>query len=104
MVMRAGHYLSCVCIILCPCVPYVETSFLWRLSVCVPMFQPARICMPVPLYHCFGMVLGSLQTVVSGATCVYPSEGFNAEACLEAVQQERWVLRLYDRGRWFLRV
>ena len=37
-----------------------------------------RLCVPVPLYHCFGMVLSNLACVVHGATIVYPSAGFDA--------------------------
>lgn len=48
-----------------------------------------RVCIPVPLYHCFGMVLGNLACTSHGAAMVYPSEGFDAEAALAAVQEER---------------
>src|SRR5271169_4640692 len=48
-----------------------------------------RVCIPVPLYHCFGMVLGNLACVTHGAAMVYPSEGFDPLASLEAVQAER---------------
>ena len=48
-----------------------------------------RLCIPVPLYHCFGMVLGNLACVTHGATMVYPSEGFDAGSVLEAVEAER---------------
>jgi fatty-acyl-CoA synthase len=48
-----------------------------------------RICVPVPLYHCFGMVMGNLAGVTCGATVVYPSAGFEAEATLRAIEQER---------------
>jgi fatty-acyl-CoA synthase len=48
-----------------------------------------RLCIPVPMYHCFGMVLGSLCCVAVGATMVLPSEGFDAGAVLEAVGTER---------------
>jgi fatty-acyl-CoA synthase len=48
-----------------------------------------RLVIPVPLYHCFGMVLGNLACVTHGATAVYPSEGFDAAAVLEAVAEER---------------
>jgi fatty-acyl-CoA synthase len=41
-----------------------------------------RICIPVPLYHCFGMVIGNLASVTSGATMVYPGEGFDPLATL----------------------
>ena len=48
-----------------------------------------RLCIPVPLYHCFGMVLGNLACVTHGAAMIYPDEGFEAEAVLQTVQQER---------------
>ena len=48
-----------------------------------------KICIPVPLYHCFGMVMGNLGCVTHGAAMVYPSEGFEPQATLEAVQEER---------------
>ena len=48
-----------------------------------------RLCIPVPLYHCFGMVLGVLACVATGATMVYPSEGFDAEATIAAIEQTR---------------
>ena len=48
-----------------------------------------RLCIPVPLYHCFGMVLGNLVCITHGATMVYPDESFNAESVLEAVEAER---------------
>lgn len=48
-----------------------------------------RICVPVPLYHCFGMVMGVLGAVTHGATVVFPSESFDAESVLAAVAEER---------------
>jgi fatty-acyl-CoA synthase len=48
-----------------------------------------RLCIPVPLYHCFGMVLGVLACVAAGATMVFPGEGFDAKATLEAVERHR---------------
>jgi fatty-acyl-CoA synthase len=48
-----------------------------------------RLCIPVPLYHCFGMVMGNLGCVTHGATMVYPAEAFEAQAVLETVQEER---------------
>lgn len=48
-----------------------------------------RLCIPVPLYHCFGMVMGSLGCVATGATMVYPSEGFDPESCLRAMTTEK---------------
>ncbi|XP_048773369.1 medium-chain acyl-CoA ligase ACSF2, mitochondrial-like [Ostrea edulis] len=47
------------------------------------------ICVPVPLYHCFGMVLGSLCTVTAGSTCVFPSPTFDAGQALKAAAQEK---------------
>jgi fatty-acyl-CoA synthase len=47
-----------------------------------------RLCIPVPLYHCFGMVMGNLGCVTHAATMVYPAEGFDPLATLEACQEE----------------
>src|SRR5271170_2391365 len=48
-----------------------------------------RLCIPVPLYHCFGMVLGNLACLTHGAAMIYPSEAFEPLAALEAVEAER---------------
>lgn len=48
-----------------------------------------RMCVPVPLYHCFGMVMANLGCVTHGATMVYPAAGFDALAVLQTVQEER---------------
>src|ERR1700722_11984705 len=48
-----------------------------------------RVCIPVPLYHCFGMVLGNLACITHGAAMVYPSEGFDPLLTLQAVEAER---------------
>jgi fatty-acyl-CoA synthase len=48
-----------------------------------------RICIPVPLYHCFGMVLGNLGATTRGACMVYPAPSFDAGATLAAVAEER---------------
>ncbi|MBO3744847.1 AMP-binding protein [Streptosporangiaceae bacterium NEAU-GS5] len=48
-----------------------------------------RVCLPVPLYHCFGMVMGNLGATSHGACVVLPAPGFDPEATLRAVQQER---------------
>ncbi len=48
-----------------------------------------RICIPVPLYHCFGCVLGTLCSIVHGATMVFPAENFQAAATLQAIESER---------------
>ncbi len=48
-----------------------------------------RIAVPVPLYHCFGMVMGNLAALTHGAAVVYPDVAFDPKATLEAVQAER---------------
>ena len=48
-----------------------------------------RLCIPVPLYHCFGSVLGNLACLTHGTTMVFPSEGFDPLAVLETVAAER---------------
>ena len=48
-----------------------------------------RLCIPVPFYHCFGMVLGNLACVTHGAAMVIPSEGFDPLTVLETVATER---------------
>ncbi|KAH9495236.1 Acyl-CoA synthetase member 2 mitochondrial [Bulinus truncatus] len=47
------------------------------------------ICIPVPLYHCFGMVMGSMQSITHGATVVWPSPSFDATSVLSAVETYR---------------
>ena len=48
-----------------------------------------RLCIPVPFYHCFGMVLGNMACVVSGATMVVPAAYFDPEATLRAIHEEK---------------
>lgn len=48
-----------------------------------------RLCIPVPFYHCFGMVLGNLACVTHGATMILPSDAFGAEAVLRTVEEEK---------------
>ncbi len=48
-----------------------------------------RICIPVPFYHCFGMVLGNLSALTHGSCMVIPAPGFDPGATLDAVQAER---------------
>jgi fatty-acyl-CoA synthase len=48
-----------------------------------------KLCIPVPLYHCFGMVMGNLGCLTHGAAMVYPSEGFDPLAVLQTVQDEK---------------
>ncbi|PHZ83582.1 AMP-binding protein [Paremcibacter congregatus] len=48
-----------------------------------------RLCIPVPLYHCFGMVMGSLTCITHGACMVLPGEGFDPAQTLKAVMDEK---------------
>ncbi|MGE3283341.1 MAG: AMP-binding protein, partial [Alphaproteobacteria bacterium] len=48
-----------------------------------------KVCIPVPLYHCFGMVIGNLACVTHGAAMVYPGKGFDPLATLQTVAEER---------------
>ena len=47
-----------------------------------------RLCIPVPLYHCFGMVLGTLACCSAGAAMIFPSEGFEADKTVRALKDE----------------
>ena len=56
---------------------------------CMRLTPQDRLCIPVPLYHCFGMVLGNLACITHGATIVYPNDGFDPLTVLQTVQDER---------------
>ncbi|WP_028603953.1 AMP-binding protein [Ottowia thiooxydans] len=56
---------------------------------CMKLTEHDRLCIPVPLYHCFGMVLGNLACLTHGATIVYPNDGFDPLTVLETVQEEK---------------
>ena len=56
---------------------------------CMQLTPEDRLCIPVPLYHCFGMVLGNLACFTHGSTIVYPSDGFDPLTVLQTVQDER---------------
>lgn len=48
-----------------------------------------RVCIPVPFYHCFGMVIGNIACTTHGATIVIPNDSFDATKTLEAVEKEK---------------
>lgn len=48
-----------------------------------------RLCIPVPLYHCFGMVMGNLACITHGSAAIYPAEAFDPLQTLQCVQEER---------------
>jgi fatty-acyl-CoA synthase len=56
---------------------------------CMKLTPADRLCVPVPMYHCFGMVMGNLGCLTHGATVVYPNDGFDALTVLQTVQDER---------------
>src|SRR5579864_5282050 len=51
--------------------------------------QNDKICVPVPLYHCFGCVIGTLVCMLTGATLILPSPAFDALATMQAIHDER---------------
>ncbi len=61
----------------------------WTIGEGMGFSDQDRLCIPVPFYHCFGMVLSNLATVTHGATMVLPSVTFNAEKVLQAIEQEK---------------
>lgn len=56
---------------------------------CQRLTAEDRVCVPVPFYHCFGCVLGTMCSVIYGAAMVLPAESFNPTATLEAIERER---------------
>jgi fatty-acyl-CoA synthase len=62
-----------------------------------------RVCIPVPLYHCFGMVIGVLGCMTHGASMVFPAESFDPLAVLRTVQAERCTA-LYGVPTMFIAV
>ncbi|HEX8895308.1 MAG TPA: AMP-binding protein, partial [Terriglobales bacterium] len=59
------------------------------LARCLRYTDKDRICLPVPLYHCFGCVMGNMAALTSGAAVVFPNWTFDPEATLDAVQDEK---------------
>lgn len=56
---------------------------------CMRLTEADRMCIPVPFYHCFGCVLGTLMAVVHGAAMIIPAESFHPTATLDAIERER---------------
>ena len=59
------------------------------IGACMRLTSADRLCIPVPLYHCFGMVLGNLACLTHGAAIIYPNDSFDPLAVLETVQAEK---------------
>ncbi len=70
-------------------------------GVTLGLSERDRVCIPVPLYHCFGMVMGNLMSAAFGATMVYPSEAFDPLEVLRAVEAERCTV-LYGVPTMFI--
>jgi fatty-acyl-CoA synthase len=60
-----------------------------------------RMCLPVPLYHCFGMVLGNLMGILYGAALIYPGAAFEPLSVLQAIERERCTV-LYGVPTMFI--
>lgn len=58
-------------------------------TAAMALTEADRLCIPVPFYHCFGMVMGTLGCITKGAVMVVPGEGFDPESTLRAVADER---------------
>ncbi|XP_075889197.1 medium-chain acyl-CoA ligase ACSF2, mitochondrial-like [Nelusetta ayraudi] len=67
----------------------VNNAYFFGLRMRFDIRPEVRICVPVPLYHCFGSVLGGMIMAVHGVTLVFPSNGYNSEANLQAIQTEK---------------
>lgn len=61
----------------------------WYITGCQNMTEQDRMCIPVPFYHCFGCVMGSLGAVTRGAAMVIPAEHFDPGATLSTIEAER---------------
>ena len=61
----------------------------WFIGEAMRLTEADRLCIPVPFYHCFGMVLGNLACVTHGACMVVPGEGFDPLVTLQTVADER---------------
>jgi fatty-acyl-CoA synthase len=75
----------------------------WYVGECQKLDETDRVCSPVPLYHCFGCVIGVLACMVHGSTLLIPSEYFDALATLDCIEQER-ATALYGVPTMFIAV
>lgn len=71
------------------------------IGMCIHANERDRICLPVPLYHCFGCVIGSMVMINTGAAMVLPTERFHALPTMQAIQSERCTL-LYGVPTMFI--
>ncbi len=58
-------------------------------TAAMALTETDRLCIPVPFYHCFGMVMGTLGCVTKGAVMIVPGEGFDPESTLRTLEEER---------------
>ncbi|XP_062305199.1 medium-chain acyl-CoA ligase ACSF2, mitochondrial-like [Osmerus eperlanus] len=67
----------------------VNNAYFMGLRVGYSWRPQVRVCIPVPMYHCFGSVLGGMCMAVHGITLVFPSTDYSGRASLQAIQEER---------------
>ncbi|XP_068605828.1 medium-chain acyl-CoA ligase ACSF2, mitochondrial-like [Brachionichthys hirsutus] len=67
----------------------VNNAYFFGLRMGYGWRPEVRLCMQVPMYHCLGSVLGGMNMAVNGVTLVFPSAGYNSQANLEAIQNEK---------------
>ncbi|XP_060883143.1 medium-chain acyl-CoA ligase ACSF2, mitochondrial-like isoform X3 [Labrus mixtus] len=67
----------------------VNNAYFFGLRVGYGWRPQVRVCVPVPMYHCFGSVAGGMCMAVHGVTLVFPSAGYNSQANLAAIQSEK---------------
>uniref|UniRef100_A0A8D3D5C2 Medium-chain acyl-CoA ligase ACSF2, mitochondrial n=1 Tax=Scophthalmus maximus TaxID=52904 RepID=A0A8D3D5C2_SCOMX len=67
----------------------VNNAYFLGLRMGYPSRPQVRVCLPVPLYHCFGSVLGGMTMAVHGVTLVFPCSGYSIQANLEAIEREK---------------
>ncbi len=73
----------------------------YQVAGCLELTADDRVCLPVPLFHCFGGVMGALGCLTHGATLVLPSSHFDADHVLGAIQNERCTV-LYGVPTMFM--